>query len=159
MPSTGVVTISRTVGLTGAQAEFVSGLVADIEAAECKNVSLKYTKATRLPPYLVTAPKLRLGVGSEENLIDISVSQFFEILGAFPDLLSSEEAVLDKEAPLETEATARLIWLRRLWFPRTQAWPSRTRKRPPRSRLLRRTLSHLGLDLSLEPQRGLILLR
>ena len=109
MPSTGVVTISRTVGLTGAQAEFVSELVADIEAAECKNVSLKYTKATRLPPYLVTAPKLRLGVGSEEKLIDISVSQFFEILGAFPDLLSSEEAVLDKDASLETEVAARLL--------------------------------------------------
>ena len=73
------------------------------------NVSLKYAKATRLPPYLVTAPKLRLGVGSEEKLIDISVSQFFEILGAFPDMLTSEEAVLDKEAPLETEATARLL--------------------------------------------------
>ena len=58
--------------LTSEQAEFVSGLVADIEAAECKNVSLKYTKATRLPPYLVTAPKLRLGVGSEEKLIDIT---------------------------------------------------------------------------------------
>ena len=161
MPSSGIAIISRTLALStcSEQAEFVNGLVADLEATEGMNVSLKYAKATRLPPYLVTAPKLRLGVGSEEKLIDISVSQFFEILGAFPDMLTSEEAVLDKEAPLETEATARLIWLRRLWFPRTQAWPSRTRKRPPRSRLLRRTLSHLGLDLSLEPQRGLILLR
>ena len=109
MPSSGVAIISRTLALTSEQAEFVNGLVADLEATEGMNVSLKYTKATRLPPYLVTAPKLRLGVGAEEKLVEISVSQFFEVLGAFPDMLSSEEAVLDKEASLETEATAHLL--------------------------------------------------
>ena len=109
MPSSGVAVISRTLALTSEDAEFVNGLVADLEATEGMNMSLKYTKATRLPPYVVTAPKLRLAVGSEEMLVEISVSHFFAILGAFPDILSSEEAVLDREASLETEASARLL--------------------------------------------------
>ena len=109
MPSSGVAVISRTLALTSENAEFVNGLVADLEATEGMIMSLKYTKATRLPPYVVTAPKLRLAVGSEEMLVEIPVSHFFAILGAFPDILSSEEAVLDREASLETEASARLL--------------------------------------------------